>query len=139
MQGFFSHTFSSSYWQDLDSFNLVRSPFTVFFNDFAKRNTANKMLYQNYKNERNIKGRSRSSRTTAVELLVKIVNSCQLTSSKSTLCGMYSTIHILIIFNYYLNKSEKKFKDIEKALNIQCFFKHSNYAPNLWQSGIYQR
>ena len=69
-----------------------------------------------------IKGRSRSSRTADMELYVKIVNSCQLTGSKSTLCGNYSMLHILIIINYYLNKTRKKyFKYIEKAWNIQSF------------------
>ena len=32
---FCSHTFNSSYHQDLNSINFLRNPFTVFFNDFA--------------------------------------------------------------------------------------------------------
>ena len=60
-----------------------------------------------------------------MELFVKMVNSYQLTGSKSTLFGNYFMIHILIVINYYLNKPEKNnVKDIEKALNIQYFFKH---------------
>ena len=92
-------------------------------------------------NERNhIKGTSRSSRTTDMELFVKIVNHCNLTDSKSTHCGNYSMVHILIVINYYLNKPEKIFQGYRKSTEYSVLFQtHSNYEPNLWQSGIYQR
>ena len=67
-------------------------------------------------NKRNyIKGRSRSSGTTDMELFVKMLRAASLQVQS---CN-YSTVHILIVINYHPNKPEKKyFKDIEKALNI---------------------
>ena len=71
-------------------------------------------------------------------LYEEIVNNCQLTGSKSTLCDNYSMVHILIIINYYLNKPEKKyFKGIEKVLNIQCFFKHIITRHLIYDGQIY--
>ena len=49
-------------------------------------------------------------------------------------------VHILIAINYYLNKPEKKFQGYRKSTEYSVLFQtHSNYEPNLWQSGIYQR
>ena len=75
-----------------------------------------------------------------MELFVKIVNNCQFAGSKSTLCGSYSAVHMLIVFHYYLGKPQDKyFKKIEKALNIQYFFKHTVTTHPIYDSQVYTR